>query len=125
MGRHTEDLAPYKNGKILLEIAYELFGKDNLKSNKAGTRHKMLCPFHKEKTPSFTILSQGARVPTHGHFKCLGCNASGDVFTLLQRVKRWEFWDAFAYLRKRYYPKIYGSLCNTHRPGRGYQLRLF
>jgi replicative DNA helicase len=49
---------------------------------KAGPKELVgLCPFHKEKTPSFTVT------PGKGLWKCFGCDAGGDVFSFVQRIE--------------------------------------
>jgi len=47
---------------------------------KTGQNLKGLCPFHQEKTPSFTVS------PSRQIFHCFGCGAGGNVFTFLTRV---------------------------------------
>jgi DNA primase len=44
-----------------------------------------LCPFHAERTPSFTVRE------STGRYKCFGCNAGGDVFTFVQEVEHLDF----------------------------------
>lgn len=46
---------------------------------RAGKDYRGLCPFHKEKTPSFYV------VPAKGFYKCFGCGESGDVFAFLMK----------------------------------------
>jgi len=46
---------------------------------KAGTTYKGLCPFHGEKTPSFTVT------PSRESWKCFGCGLGGDVFSFVMQ----------------------------------------
>lgn len=55
---------------------------------KAGTLYKGLCPFHDEKTPSFTVS------PTRNTYHCFGCQAHGDCFRFLTEVDRISFPEA-------------------------------
>jgi len=48
-----------------------------------GSSYVGLCPFHKEKTPSFTISAQ----TDHKRFKCWGCGASGDALDFIARTR--------------------------------------
>lgn len=63
---------------------------------KAGRdRWKGLCPFHGEKTPSFSVD------PVRGLYHCFGCKASGDVFTFIQQKERMTFPEAMRMLAER------------------------
>jgi DNA primase len=62
---------------------------------KRGRRFLGLCPFHKEKTPSFNVN------PDTGLYHCFGCKESGDVFTFLQRVDGYTFHEAVRALAER------------------------
>jgi DNA primase len=55
---------------------------------KAGANWKGLCPFHAEKTPSFTVN------PTRGIFHCFGCGVGGDAFGFVMRQDRLSFPEA-------------------------------
>ena len=55
---------------------------------RVGSSHMGLCPFHTEKTPSFSVD------PAKGFYHCFGCKASGDAFTFLQEVEHLDFTDA-------------------------------
>ncbi len=55
---------------------------------KAGVNWKGLCPFHGEKTPSFTVN------PKKGIFHCFGCGVGGDVFGFVMRQDRLSFPEA-------------------------------
>jgi DNA primase len=62
---------------------------------KRGRRFLGLCPFHKEKTPSFNVN------PDAGVYHCFGCKESGDVFTFLQRADGHSFHEAVRALAER------------------------
>jgi DNA primase len=61
-----------------------------------GTRFLGLCPFHDERTPSFSVN------PSENLYYCFGCQASGDVFTFLQEKEGLEFREAVEQLADRY-----------------------
>src|SRR5262245_18364720 len=62
---------------------------------RAGRNHIGLCPFHTEKTPSFTVSDE------RGLYHCFGCGESGTVFTFVMKIERLEFLEAVAQLAKR------------------------
>jgi DNA primase len=57
-----------------------------------GNNYKANCPFHHEKTPSFSIN------PSKQFYHCFGCGASGNVITFLMQYKQMDFREAVAYL---------------------------
>lgn len=61
--------------------------------HKAGKAWQWNCPFHQDKaTPSFTVYPDG--------YKCFGCGASGDQFSLVMRLLDLSFSEAYAYLMR-------------------------
>ena len=62
---------------------------------RSGRRYTGLCPFHSEKTPSFTVN------PELGFFYCFGCHAGGDIFDFVMRTGGGAFPDALAELADR------------------------
>lgn len=66
----------------------------NLK--RAGSRYKGLCPFHDEKTPSFTVT------PSLGIYKCFGCQKGGNAIQFLMEMESLSFTEAAKQLAKRY-----------------------
>jgi DNA primase len=62
---------------------------------RTGRNHTGLCPFHSEKTPSFTVSDE------RGLYHCFGCGESGSVFTFVMKMERLEFLDAVTQLAKR------------------------
>ena len=63
---------------------------------KAGNNHVGLCPFHAEKTPSFSVNEQKQM------FKCFGCGIGGNVYTFLMNHNNMTFPEAIKYLGNRY-----------------------
>ncbi|MFW6457597.1 MAG: DNA primase, partial [Planctomycetota bacterium] len=61
---------------------------------KRGKSYVGLCPFHKEKTPSFTVD------PKEGLYYCFGCKEGGNVFTFLKEVEGLEFYEALQHLAR-------------------------
>ena len=60
-----------------------------VKLKKAGAQnYSGLCPFHNEKTPSFSVHA------TRQFYHCFGCNASGDVFSFIQKIENISFPEA-------------------------------
>jgi len=62
---------------------------------RAGGNHVALCPFHKEKSPSFNVN------PQRQIYHCFGCHAGGDVFKFLQEYENLEFIEAVKRLAER------------------------
>ena len=61
---------------------------DYVPLRKKGRNYWGCCPFHHEKTPSFSVA------PDKGFFYCFGCQAGGNVFNFLMKVENVEFFDA-------------------------------
>ena len=62
---------------------------------KAGRNYKGPCPFHQEKTPSFSVSSDKQV------YHCFGCGASGNVVTFLMESQGYTFYEAMLDLAKR------------------------
>ncbi len=60
----------------------------SVKLSRAGREWKACCPFHKEKTPSFTINDE------KGFYHCFGCGAHGDAIRFLTEAQGLPFMDA-------------------------------
>lgn len=59
-----------------------------------------LCPFHNEKTPSFTVS------PSKGIFKCFGCGKGGNVVNFIMEHEHLSYPEALRYLAKKYHIEI-------------------
>jgi DNA primase len=70
--------------------------QDYVSLKKAGTKFKGLCPFHAEKTPSFTVDQE------KGFFHCFGCHTGGDVFKFLELQEKVTFPEAVRMLSQKF-----------------------
>ena len=62
-----------------------------------GKKYVGLCPFHSEKTPSFTVDAE------KGLYHCFGCGVGGDVFTFVMEKENLGFPEAVAFLAEKYH----------------------
>ena len=62
---------------------------------RSGRNFFGLCPFHKEKSPSFSVS------PDRQYFHCFGCHKGGDVFTFISEIERISFKEALEFLAER------------------------
>lgn len=67
-----------------------------VKLKRRGTNYLGLCPFHNEKTPSFTVS------PTKEIFKCFGCGKSGNLISFLMEHEKYSYVEAIRWLANRY-----------------------
>ena len=70
--------------------------EDVVRLRKSGSTYKGLCPFHQEKTPSFTVS------PARGTFKCFGCGEGGDAITFVRKLENLDFVPAIELLAQRF-----------------------
>src|SRR5579872_3718597 len=68
---------------------------DYVRLRRVGNRLTGLCPFHNEKTPSFSIYTD------HQFFQCFGCDAKGDVFNFVMMIEGLTFWEALKKLAEQ------------------------
>lgn len=62
---------------------------------KSGQNHMGLCPFHKEKTPSFSVLEEKQ------FYHCFGCGETGDVIKFIMKIENVDFVEATTLLGER------------------------
>jgi DNA primase len=78
---------------------------------RSGSTFKALCPFHKEKTPSFMVN------PQRQIFHCFGCGAGGDVFRFVMNYEKVDFMTAVKLLADKVNSRRRGK-----QAGQGYPL---
>src|SRR6185437_14502465 len=71
-----------------------------VKLKKRGTNYLGLCPFHNEKTPSFTVS------PAKEIYKCFGCGRSGNTISFLMEHEKYSYTDALRWLAAKYNVEI-------------------
>ena len=90
MGILAEDIERVRAATDFLAIASE-----HLALKRVGRRYQGLCPFHAEKTPSFSINAE------EGLYYCFGCGAKGDAITFVREVEHLDFAEAMERLASR------------------------
>ncbi len=73
---------------------------DFVSLKKRGTNHLGLCPFHNEKTPSFTVS------PAKGIFKCFGCGKGGNSVNFIMEHEHLTYVEALKFLAKKYHIEV-------------------
>lgn len=73
----------------------DLIGEYGVDLHRSGSNAKACCPFHKEKTPSFTVNTE------KGFYKCFGCGEGGDHFTFVQKFEGIPFIEVVRKLAER------------------------
>jgi DNA primase len=67
-----------------------------IKLKKRGVNYLGLCPFHNEKTPSFTVS------PSKEIYKCFGCGRSGNTISFIMEHEKYSYVDALRWLANKY-----------------------
>ena len=84
-------IAQVRDATDLVEVA-----GDHVKLKKRGRKFEGLCPFHEEKTPSFSID------PDKGLYYCFGCHQGGDAINFVMQLERLSFPEAVEHLARRF-----------------------
>ena len=84
-------LAELRSAADIVEVVGE-----HTRLKKAGRSWKGLCPFHNERTPSFTVDRE------KGLYHCFGCGAGGDVIHFVRQIDRLDFPEAVEALASRF-----------------------
>jgi len=88
---------------IAREIIDDIVARNDIESvissyvtlKRAGSNMNGLCPFHSERTPSFTVF------PNTQSFYCFGCNAGGSVITFIEKAENLDYVGAVEFLAAR------------------------
>ncbi|MDR1388789.1 MAG: DNA primase [Treponema sp.] len=87
---------------------------DYLRLEKKSGRYWGLCPFHHEKTPSFTVNAE------RGSYYCFGCHKGGSIISFYMEMEKQSFGEALEAMAKRFgVPVVYESGAPSHEDKRG------
>ncbi len=81
--------------EILIRTDIQDYISQYVNLKRAGSMYKGLCPFHSEKSPSFTVY------PATNSFFCFGCGIGGDAITFCKEIEHLDYPDAIEFLAKR------------------------
>ncbi len=81
--------------QVLMRNDIETLVGSYVSLKRAGSNLRGLCPFHSEKTPSFTVY------PADNSFYCFGCGAGGDAITFIRKRENLDYPDAVEFLAQR------------------------
>ncbi len=91
MGIVDEDIERVRDAADFVQIVSEV-----AQLRKSGRRWQGLCPFHAEKSPSFSVNAE------EGLYYCFGCQASGDVFPFVREIQHLDFASAVEWVAGKY-----------------------
>ncbi|MEE9415682.1 MAG: CHC2 zinc finger domain-containing protein, partial [Acidimicrobiales bacterium] len=90
MGIVDEDIARVRDDTDIVALISQ-----RVALKRVGRRWSGLCPFHNEKTPSFSVNSE------LGFYHCFGCKASGDAITFVRELDGLDFVGAVEFLAQK------------------------
>src|SRR5438045_7461953 len=86
--------ASVEAGKAAADVVEVVSGRPPLR--RSGARFTGLCPFHDERTPSFSVS------PEKGTYHCFGCGAGGDAISFVEETEGVDFVGAIEWLADRF-----------------------
>ena len=89
-------ISPHSINQLLLAVPIEDIVGDYVNLKRSGSRFKGNCPFHDEKTPSFTVT------PSLNIYKCFGCQKGGNSIQFLMEMEQMTFVESARELAKRF-----------------------
>jgi len=93
-------ITPETISNIMSAARIEEVVADFVSLKRRGTNYIGLCPFHNERTPSFTVS------PAKGIYKCFGCGKAGNTVNFLMEHEHYTYPEALRFLAKRYHIEI-------------------
>src|SRR5690625_5048114 len=90
MGIADEDVATVKAKSDIVAVVSQY-----LQLRRVGRRWTGLCPFHQEKTPSFSVNGE------ENLYYCFGCQASGDTISFVREIEKLDFVGAVEWLARK------------------------
>lgn len=93
-------IAPETIQRIMEATRIEEVIGEFVSMKKRGTNYVACCPFHDEKTPSFSVS------PTKNLYKCFGCGESGNAVGFLMKHEHYTYPEALKWLAKKYHIEI-------------------
>ena len=88
-------ILPEDIGRVRAATDFVSVASEHIALKRVGRRWIGLCPFHAEKTPSFSVNGE------EGLYYCFGCGAGGDAISFVQQVEHLEFAEAVERLGAR------------------------
>ena len=96
MVRYSDELIDeIRNSNDIVDIVSQ-----HLVLKRSGRNFMGLCPFHKEKSPSFSVSADKQ------YYHCFGCHKGGDVFSFIMEIEKLSFKEAFEFLAERGHVKL-------------------
>ena len=90
-------MIPQETINAIIETArIEEVVREFVSLSKSGSNYVGICPFHKEKTPSFIVS------PAKNIFKCFGCGKAGDSVRFIMEHEHYTYPEALRYLAQKY-----------------------
>ena len=86
--------------RIYDAVKIEEVVSDYVTLKKRGANLIGLCPFHDEKTGSFTVS------PSKGIYKCFGCGKAGNAVNFVKEIEQCDYYDALRQLARKYHIEI-------------------
>ncbi len=103
-------MIPSATARLILETArIEEVVADFLSLRRSGANLTALCPFHHEKTPSFSVS------PVRNTFKCFGCGKGGNAAKFLMEHEGYSFPEALRWLARKYNIEIQETASTTEQ----------